>query len=72
MNNQFFIYIYFEGIILQTAIGCIFESRQQIGMKFNKNVKLNDMKQKISAKIVRRCESRMPRLFYKFPVSSNS
>ncbi|KAL1088966.1 hypothetical protein V6Z11_D08G289000 [Gossypium hirsutum] len=37
-------------------------------MRFNRNVSFNDMKEKISAKIVRRCGRRISKLFYKFPV----
>ncbi|PPD92880.1 hypothetical protein GOBAR_DD10176 [Gossypium barbadense] len=40
-------------------------------MMFNKNVKVDDMKEKISAKIARRCGKSMPRLFYKFLVLPN-
>ncbi|KAH1032506.1 hypothetical protein J1N35_044680 [Gossypium stocksii] len=40
-------------------------------MRFNNNIKVDDMKQKISAKIARHCGRRMSRLFYKFLVSSN-
>ncbi|PPD78044.1 hypothetical protein GOBAR_DD25045 [Gossypium barbadense] len=37
-------------------------------MRFNRNVSFNDMKEKISAKIVRRCGRRILKLFYKFPI----
>lgn len=40
-------------------------------MKFNKNIKVDDMKEKVSAKIARHYGRRMSRLFYKFLVSSN-
>ncbi|KAH1064561.1 hypothetical protein J1N35_029548 [Gossypium stocksii] len=40
-------------------------------MMFNKSVKLDEIKQKIGAKITRRCGRRMSELFYKFPVQSN-
>lgn len=42
-----------------------------MGIMFNKDVKVNDIKQKISAKIVRRCGRGMSILFHKFSVSSN-
>ncbi|KAH1058001.1 hypothetical protein J1N35_036066 [Gossypium stocksii] len=71
MDNQFFVCVYFDGIILTTTVGCIFECRQQIAMRFNRNVSLDDMKGRINAKIVRRCGRRISKLFYKFPVSTN-
>ncbi|PPD77748.1 hypothetical protein GOBAR_DD25330 [Gossypium barbadense] len=71
MDNQFFVYVYFDGIILTTTIGCIFECPQQIVMRFNRNVSFDDMKEMISAKIIRRCERRISKLFYKFPVSAD-
>ncbi|KAK5793514.1 hypothetical protein PVK06_034663 [Gossypium arboreum] len=71
MDNQFFVCIYFDGIILTTTIGCIFECRQQIAMRFNRNVSLYDMKERVSTKIVRRCGRRISKLFYKFPVSTD-
>ncbi|KAK5802662.1 hypothetical protein PVK06_030275 [Gossypium arboreum] len=40
-------------------------------MKFNKNVSVDDMKERISAKMVRHCRRRISKLFYKFPVSTN-
>ncbi|PPD93927.1 hypothetical protein GOBAR_DD09028 [Gossypium barbadense] len=69
MDNQFFICIHFNGIILTTTVGCIFECRQQITMRFNRNVSFDDIKELISAKIVRRCVRRILKLFYKFSVS---
>ncbi|PPD73219.1 hypothetical protein GOBAR_DD29856 [Gossypium barbadense] len=71
MDNQFFVCVYFDGIILTTTVGCIFERRQQIAMRFNRNVSFDDMKEMISAKIVRRCGRRISKLFYKFPVSTD-
>ncbi|PPD97056.1 hypothetical protein GOBAR_DD05916 [Gossypium barbadense] len=68
MDNQFFVCVYFDGIILITIVGCIFECQQQIAMRFNRNVSFDDMKEMISAKIVRRCGIRISKLFYKFPV----
>ncbi|KAH1081993.1 hypothetical protein J1N35_021754 [Gossypium stocksii] len=72
MDNQFFVCVYFDGIILTTTVGCIFECQQQIEMRFNRNVSLDDMKGRINAKIVRRCGRRISKLFYKFPVSTDT
>ncbi|KAK5844807.1 hypothetical protein PVK06_000948 [Gossypium arboreum] len=41
-------------------------------MRFNKRVMLVELKRKISAKIATRCGKQMSRLFYKFPVSTNT
>ncbi|PPE02148.1 hypothetical protein GOBAR_DD00841 [Gossypium barbadense] len=71
MDNQFFVSVYFNGIILTTTVGCIFECRQQIAMRFNRYVSFDDMKEMISAKIVRRCGRRISKLFYKFPISTD-
>ncbi|KAL1135786.1 hypothetical protein V6Z11_A12G195700 [Gossypium hirsutum] len=68
MDNQFFVCVYFDGIILTTTVGCIVECRQQIAMRFNRNVSFDDIKEIISAKIVRRCGRRISKLFYKFPI----
>lgn len=70
MDNQFFVCVYFDGVIL-TTVGCIFECRQQVAIRFNRNVLVNDMKEKINVKILRCCGRRSLRLFYKFPVSTN-
>ncbi|KAH1121518.1 hypothetical protein J1N35_004678 [Gossypium stocksii] len=40
-------------------------------MGFNMNVPIGDIKEKVSEKISWRCGTRMTKLFYKFPVSSN-
>ncbi|KAH1039902.1 hypothetical protein J1N35_041645 [Gossypium stocksii] len=40
-------------------------------MRFNGNVLVYDMKERISAKIVRHCERRILRLFYKFSVPTD-
>ncbi|PPD91020.1 hypothetical protein GOBAR_DD12050 [Gossypium barbadense] len=40
-------------------------------MRFNRNVSFDDMKERISAKIVRRCGRRILKLFYKFLVSTD-
>ncbi|KAH1046395.1 hypothetical protein J1N35_037179 [Gossypium stocksii] len=40
-------------------------------MRFNRNVSFDDMKERISAKIIRRCGRRISKLFYKFPVSTD-
>ncbi|KAH1040118.1 hypothetical protein J1N35_041861 [Gossypium stocksii] len=71
MDNQFFVCVCFDRIILTTTIGCIFECRQQIAMRFNRNVSLDDIKERISAKFVRRCGKRISKLFYKLPVLTN-
>ncbi|KAK5835366.1 hypothetical protein PVK06_011054 [Gossypium arboreum] len=71
MDNQFFVCVYFDGIILTTTVGCIFECRQQIAMRFNRNVSFDDMKGIISAKIVRRCGRKILKLFYKFSISTD-
>ncbi|KAH1129874.1 hypothetical protein J1N35_001252 [Gossypium stocksii] len=68
MDDQFFVCVYFNGIILTTTVGCIFECRKQISMRFNRNVLLDDMKGRINAKIVRHCGRRISRIFYEFPV----
>ncbi|PPD87530.1 hypothetical protein GOBAR_DD15537 [Gossypium barbadense] len=41
-------------------------------MRFNRNVSLDDMKERISAKIVRYCGRRISKLFYKFPSDQNA
>ncbi|PPD85337.1 hypothetical protein GOBAR_DD17731 [Gossypium barbadense] len=71
MDNQFFVCVYFDREILRTTVGCIFEFHQQIAMRFNRNMSVDDMKEIISAKIVKCCRRRMSKLFFKFPVSSN-
>ncbi|PPD88061.1 hypothetical protein GOBAR_DD15002 [Gossypium barbadense] len=71
MDNQFFAAIHFDGVILKTTVGCKFETCQKIGMRFNKNVSIDNMKEKINAKIARCCGRKMSKLFYKFPVLSN-
>ena len=38
--------------------------------EFNRNVSIDDMKERISAKIVKCCERRISKLFYKFPIST--
>ncbi|KAK5802957.1 hypothetical protein PVK06_030591 [Gossypium arboreum] len=40
-------------------------------MRFNRNISFNIMKERISAKNVRRCGRRISKLFYKFPVSTD-
>ncbi|PPD95066.1 hypothetical protein GOBAR_DD07906 [Gossypium barbadense] len=70
MDNQFFVCVYFDGIILTTIVGCIFECWQQIAMRFNRNILFDDMKEMISAKIARRCGRWISKLFYNFPVST--
>ncbi|KAK5771008.1 hypothetical protein PVK06_047177 [Gossypium arboreum] len=60
-----------ENVELNLRVGCIFECRQQIAMRYNRNVSLDDMKGRINAKIVSRCGRRISKLFYKFPVSTN-
>ncbi|KAH1083227.1 hypothetical protein J1N35_022988 [Gossypium stocksii] len=40
-------------------------------MRFNRNTLFDDMKEKISEEIYRRCGRRISKLFYKFPVSTN-
>ncbi|PPD98504.1 hypothetical protein GOBAR_DD04464 [Gossypium barbadense] len=37
MDDKFFVCVYFDGVILTTSVGCIFECRQQIAMRFNRN-----------------------------------
>ncbi|KAH1113842.1 hypothetical protein J1N35_007220 [Gossypium stocksii] len=71
MDNQFFVCVYCGGIILTTTVGCIFECRQQIAMRFNRNVLLDDMKGRINAIIIIRCGRRISKLFYKFLVSTD-
>ncbi|KAH1047499.1 hypothetical protein J1N35_038283 [Gossypium stocksii] len=71
MKNQFFAAIHFDGIILETTVGCIFETCQKIRMRFNRNVPIGDMKEKVSEKFSQRCGRKMTKLFYKFQVSSN-
>ncbi|PPD96333.1 hypothetical protein GOBAR_DD06645 [Gossypium barbadense] len=71
MDDKFFVCVYFDGIILTTTVGCIFECRQQIAMRFNRNVSLDDMKGMINAKIVRRYGRRISKIFYKFSVLTN-
>ncbi|KAH1065744.1 hypothetical protein J1N35_030731 [Gossypium stocksii] len=69
MENKFFVCVYFNGEILTTSVGCIFEYRKQVAIRFNRNISFDDMKEKISEKIYRRCERKISKLFYKFPVS---
>ncbi|KAH1096490.1 hypothetical protein J1N35_013411 [Gossypium stocksii] len=40
-------------------------------MRFNRNISLDEMKERINAKIVRRCGRRISKIFYKFPVSTD-
>ncbi|KAH1129201.1 hypothetical protein J1N35_000579 [Gossypium stocksii] len=40
-------------------------------MRSNRNISFDDMKERISAKIFKRCERRISKFFYKFPVSTN-
>lgn len=45
MESQFFfVAIHFDGVILETIVDCIFETRQKIEMRFNRNVSVDDMK----------------------------
>ncbi|KAH1031940.1 hypothetical protein J1N35_044114 [Gossypium stocksii] len=55
----------------EATVGFIFETRQKIGMRFDRNVSIIDMKENVSEKISRRCGRKMTKLFYKFPVLSN-
>ncbi|KAH1114549.1 hypothetical protein J1N35_007927 [Gossypium stocksii] len=71
MDNQFFVYVYFDGVMLTTIVGCIFDCCKQIAMRFNRNVLFDDMKERISAKIVRHYGRRISKLFYKFLVLTN-
>ena len=71
MENQFFVCVFFDGEILTTTVGCIFECRKQVAMNFNRNISFDDMKEKISEKIYRRYGRRISKLFYKFPVSTD-
>ncbi|KAK5792548.1 hypothetical protein PVK06_033663 [Gossypium arboreum] len=71
MENQFFVCVFFDGEILTTTVGYIFECRKQVAMRFSKNISFDDMKEKISEKIYKRCGRRMSKLFYKFPVSTD-
>ncbi|KAH1048371.1 hypothetical protein J1N35_039155 [Gossypium stocksii] len=41
-------------------------------MRFNRNILFDDMKEKINEKIYRLCGRRILKLFYKFPVSTDS
>ncbi|KAH1047261.1 hypothetical protein J1N35_038045 [Gossypium stocksii] len=70
MNNEvFLVYVVFYGEIVEGDIGCVFQGQQRVGLRFKKNVKLAEMKRKISAKIAIRCERAMSKLFYKFQIS---
>ena len=71
MENQFFECVYFDREILTTSVGCIFECRKQVAMRFNRNISFDDMKEKISEKIYKPCGRRISKLFYKFPVSTD-
>ncbi|PPD89927.1 hypothetical protein GOBAR_DD13131 [Gossypium barbadense] len=72
MNNaMFLVYVIYYDEIVEGDVGCIFQGRQRVGLQFNKNVKLEEMKRKISAKIAIHCGPAMSRLFYKFPISTN-
>ncbi|PPD76336.1 hypothetical protein GOBAR_DD26731 [Gossypium barbadense] len=71
MDDKFFVCVYFDGVILTTSVGCVFECRQQIAMRFNRNVSLDEMKARINAKILKRCGRRISKIFHKFPVSTN-
>ncbi|PPD79265.1 hypothetical protein GOBAR_DD23814 [Gossypium barbadense] len=72
MDAKFLVCVYFDGVILTTSVGCVFECQQQIVMRFNRNVSFDEMKARINAKIHRRCGRRISKIFYKFPVSTNS
>ncbi|PPD90445.1 hypothetical protein GOBAR_DD12631 [Gossypium barbadense] len=71
MDAKFLVCVYFDRVILTTSVGCVFECRQQIAMRFNRNVSFDEMKAMINAKIHRRCGRRISKIFYKFPVSTN-
>ncbi|PPD77201.1 hypothetical protein GOBAR_DD25866 [Gossypium barbadense] len=71
MDAKFLVCVYFDGVILTTSVGCVFECRQQIAMRFNRNVSFDEMKAMINAKIHRSCGRRISKIFYKFPVSTN-
>ncbi len=71
MDAKFLVCVYFDGVILTTSVGCVFECRQQIAMRFNRNVSFDEMKARINANIHRRCGRRISKIFYKFPVSTN-
>ncbi|PPE01164.1 hypothetical protein GOBAR_DD01807 [Gossypium barbadense] len=71
MDNQFFVCVYSDRVILITTVGCIFECRRKIEIRFNRNVSVDDMKGRISAKFVRCCGRRILKLFYKFSISTN-
>ncbi|PPD94106.1 hypothetical protein GOBAR_DD08879 [Gossypium barbadense] len=71
MEAKFLVCVYFDGVILTTSVGCVFECRQQIAMRFNRNVSFDEMKARINAKIHRRCGRRISKIFYKFPVLTN-
>ncbi|PPD84680.1 hypothetical protein GOBAR_DD18368 [Gossypium barbadense] len=71
MDAKFLVCVYFDGVILTTSVGCVFECRQQIAMRFNRNVSFDEMKARINAKIHRRCGRRISKIFYKFSVSTN-
>ncbi|PPD87045.1 hypothetical protein GOBAR_DD16038 [Gossypium barbadense] len=72
MDAKFLVCVYFDGVILTTSVGCVFECRQQIAMRFNRNVLFDEMKARINAKIHRCCGRRISKIFYKFPVSTIS
>ncbi|XP_017614136.1 uncharacterized protein LOC108459300 [Gossypium arboreum] len=72
MNNEvFLVYVVFDGEIVEGDIGCVFQGLQRVGLRFKKNVKLAEMKRKISVKIVIRRGRAMSKLFYKFPISTD-
>ncbi|PPE02186.1 hypothetical protein GOBAR_DD00784 [Gossypium barbadense] len=71
MDAKFFVCIYFDGVILTTSVGCVFECRQQIAMRFNRNVSFDEMKARINAKILKRSGGRISKILYKFPISTN-
>ncbi|PPD67021.1 hypothetical protein GOBAR_DD36100 [Gossypium barbadense] len=70
MNNSVF-YVIFYGEIVECEVGCVIQGRQQVGLRFNKIVKLEETKRKIYAKIAIRCGRTMSKLFYKFPISTD-
>ncbi|XP_052490499.1 uncharacterized protein LOC128042971 [Gossypium raimondii] len=71
MDAKFFVCVYFDGVILTTSVGSVFECQQQIAMRFNRNVSFDEMKAMINVKILRRCGRKIVKIVYKLPVSTN-
>lgn len=69
--KNFVAYVYYESKIYRSKVVVGFESNQQIGVRFNCDARIDEVRRKIEAKISRRCGRMISRFFYIYPISSN-